>query len=242
MEKHKKVITALSLRKSLAVFNGIFFKNPILVTGLVIAPAAVAAYSLKAAAALSIVMLLVTVPTVTLASVITRYLKCIPDFLHPVIYVCCSAVMLVPSFFLIRQIFAPDIIDTVGIYAPLLAFNSVIFSRAKKYPLRKHPAYAALDALSYSVGFAISICIVGAVREILGAGTIWGMPVNTDIKFFGFLMPFGGCIIVAFLAAFSRQAIFLIDRTLRRVRIMYRWLRRKHERKRGAVWKGNGAF
>lgn len=242
MEKRKKVITALGLRKNLAVFNGIFFKNPILVTGLVIAPAAVAAYSLKTALALAIVELIVTVPTVTAASVIRRYIKNIPQFLLPVTYVLIASAMLIPAFFLIRWIFTPSIINALGIYGPLLAFNSIIFSRAKKYPLRNHPGKAALDAFSFSIGFGLSICIVGAVREILGAGTIWDIMVNPNIKFFGFLMPFGGCITVAFLAAFARQAIVCINHILRRMRIMYRWFKRKRSRKKKAVWKGNGAF
>lgn len=242
MEKRKKVITALGLRKNLAVFNGIFFKNPVLVTGLVIAPAAVAANSLKAALALAIVAIIVTVPTVTIASVLSRYFKNIPEFLNPVIYVLISAFLLIPSFFLIRAIFNPSIINTIGIYGPLLAFNSMIFSRAKKYPLKKHPTKAALDSLSYSLGFGLSMCIVGSIREILGAGTIWGVVINPNVTFFGFLMPFGGCITVAFLAAFARQAVIIINRILRRILIMYRWIKRKHNRKKEAVWKGNGAF
>lgn len=230
------------LRRKTAILNGIFLKNPILVTGVVIAPAAVAAYSLKTALALAIVMFTVTVPTVFMASVIRKYIKGTPEFLLPVIYVLISAVMLIPSFFIVRLIFGPPIINAMGIYGPLLAFNSVLFSRAKKYPRKKRPLFAALDAVCYSVGFAISICAVGAVREILGAGTVWGVPVGNELTFFGFLMPFGGCIVVAFLSAFARQLVVAVKRLARRVRTVARLIKRRHEKKAGALWKGNGAL
>lgn len=208
----------LILLRGYQIFSGIFLRNPILITGLVLAPAVVAAYSLPNAVALSVVLWIVTLPTILLASLLSRFAPGLPRAVLPVFYVLCSAVMLVPSYFTARLV-APAVMDAIGIYGPLLAFNSILFSRAKHYPRRKKPLWAVLDAACYCLGFTLAICLVGALREVLGAGTLWGVPMGWNIQFNGLLMPFGGCILVGMLSALCRR---LVDE-FRRVRA---WCRR----------------
>jgi len=117
-----------------------------------------------------------------------------------------------------------DAVEVVGIYLPLLAVNSLTAFRCEKIAVKNSVRVSVLDAVSAGIGYAAVLLLTGLLRELLGSGQIAGKPVHTPAVP-GFLMPFGGFLVLGFMAAalrgfvnrriprFSREMNFEINYT-----------------------------
>jgi len=75
---------------------------------------------------------------------------------------------------LIMQAYFPTLNKSLGIFIPLIVVNCIILGRAEAFA-SKNPVFPSiLDALGMGIGFTGALALLGATREILGAGTIWG--------------------------------------------------------------------
>lgn len=179
-----------------------------LVGGLLIAPVVVASTSLKNGVALSITMLLVTLPSILAAALVRERL---PLWLRIPMYVFIASFMLIPAAKLVGLI-APNIFDSMGMYFSLMIFNSVMFHRTEKFAIKNPLPHALLDGLSYCIGFAFAICLIASVRELLASNTLWGVPVDLPLKLSSVTLPFAGFMLLAVFAALGR---WLRDRVMR---------------------------
>ncbi|MBN2723616.1 MAG: electron transport complex subunit E [Deltaproteobacteria bacterium] len=68
--------------------------------------------------------------------------------------------------------YAPDLHSALGLFIPLIVVNCIILGRAEAFASRNSVFYSFLDALGIGLGFAITLFVVGAIREILGNGTL----------------------------------------------------------------------
>jgi len=74
----------------------------------------------------------------------------------------------------IMQAYFPALNKSLGIFIPLIVVNCIILGRAEAFA-SKNPVFPSiLDALGMGIGFTGALALLGATREILGAGTIWG--------------------------------------------------------------------
>lgn len=174
----------------------LFAANPVLVTGLILGPVVVCATSLQNAAALSIAFAMIVIPVLLFAAWVGVKL---PGAVRTASYVAIAALMLIPSEMLISRI-SPIIFDSLGIYLPLMAVNSVVVAYSARYTEKHGVGTALMDGVFFSLGFAISSGILGLVRELLGSGTVWGVAVS-GFKASAFLLPFSGFILLGFMAA-----------------------------------------
>ncbi len=79
----------------------------------------------------------------------------------------------------------PDLYESLGIYLPLIVVNCVILARAEAFASKNPVLDSAFDGLFMGLGFTIALTLMGAVREILGAGKIFGVTLwNFKIEFF----------------------------------------------------------
>ncbi|SHO47871.1 electron transport complex subunit RsxE [Desulfopila aestuarii] len=67
--------------------------------------------------------------------------------------------------------------EQLGIYIPLIVVNCIVLGRAEGFASKNPPFISMVDGLSVGTGYAISLTLIGSIREILGAGTWFGMPV-----------------------------------------------------------------
>ncbi|MFH1904119.1 MAG: electron transport complex subunit E [bacterium] len=75
---------------------------------------------------------------------------------------------------LIMQAYFPALNKSLGIFIPLIVVNCIILGRAEAFA-SKNPVFPSImDALGMGIGFTGALALLGATREILGAGTIWG--------------------------------------------------------------------
>ena len=79
----------------------------------------------------------------------------------------------------------PDIYESLGLYLPLIVVNCIILARAESFASKNGVAASALDGLFMGIGFTLALTLMGAVREVLGNGTIFGLKLwNFQIAFF----------------------------------------------------------
>jgi electron transport complex protein RnfE len=74
---------------------------------------------------------------------------------------------------LLMQAWFHDLYRVLGIFIPLIVTNCAIIGRAEAFASRNRPLAAALDGLATGLGFLIALVLLGAVREIVGRGTLF---------------------------------------------------------------------
>jgi electron transport complex protein RnfE len=75
---------------------------------------------------------------------------------------------------LLMQAFVYPLYTALGIFIPLIVVNCIILGRAEAFASKRGPLASILDGLGIGLGFTISLGLLGAVRELVGGGTVWG--------------------------------------------------------------------
>jgi Na+-translocating ferredoxin:NAD+ oxidoreductase subunit E len=190
-----------SIPLSQVFLKGAFIHNPVLVQVIGICPVVAAAKSLYAAAFLAGVYSVILILTQFIASV---FLKKIIRWIRVAVYLLIGLAVVGPAVYLLDK-YALDIRITAGIYLPLLAANSLAALRCEKIAVRSSVKHSFFDSIAASIGYSVVLLLTGALREVIGIGTIAGK----DIPFLpeaskmpsGMLLPFGGFIVLGFMAA-----------------------------------------
>lgn len=82
---------------------------------------------------------------------------------------------------LVVKALAPALDATLGIYLPLIVVNCIILGRAEAYA-KNHPVlHSALDGLGMGVGFTLALLGMGSIRELIGSGTLLGIPITAGV-------------------------------------------------------------
>jgi electron transport complex protein RnfE len=82
---------------------------------------------------------------------------------------------------LLLEGFIPSLYDALGIYIPLIVVNCIILGRAESFASKNPVIPSFFDGLGMGLGFSMALTIIGAVRELLGAGELFGIPVINNI-------------------------------------------------------------
>lgn len=78
---------------------------------------------------------------------------------------------------LLMEAFLPDLSKSLGLFIPLIVVNCIIFARAESFASKNGPVASVVDGLGMGLGFTASLTVLSAVRELIGAGTLMGLPV-----------------------------------------------------------------
>ncbi len=73
--------------------------------------------------------------------------------------------------------FVPQVSKSLGIFIPLIVVNCIILGRAEAFASKNGVVKSALDGIGMGLGFTLALCILGAIREILGNGTFLGIQI-----------------------------------------------------------------
>lgn len=158
------------------LFNGLVKENPTLVLMLGMCPtlavttSAVNGFGMGAAtlAVLTMSNLIISL----LRNIIPRRVR-IPAF----IVIIASFVTVVE---LLMQAYLPSLNKALGVYIPLIVVNCIILGRAESYAYSNPPVPALFDGIGMGLGFTVALTVIGAVRELLGAGELFGFRVLPD--------------------------------------------------------------
>ncbi len=102
---------------------------------------------------------------------------------------------------MILEAYIPVLYEQLGIFIPLIVVNCLILGRAEAFASKNKLTDAVVDALGMGIGFVIALTVLGAVREILGNGSIFDFKFVSEnaTTFILFILPPGAFIALAYL-------------------------------------------
>ena len=104
---------------------------------------------------------------------------------------------------LLLEGYLPTLNKSLGVYIPLIVVNCIILGRAESYAYSNPPIPSLFDGIGMGLGFTVALTCIGAVRELLGAGELFGasvMPASfVPIRIFG-QAPGAFCVLAALVA------------------------------------------
>ena len=191
------------------IVNGIVKENPTFVMLIGMCPSLAVTTSAINGIGMGLSTTLVLVFSNLLISLLR---KIIPDSARvPAFIVVVASLVTIVQFLL--QGYVPSLYASLGIYIPLIVVNCIILGRAEAYASKNPPIPSLFDGIGMGLGFTLSITCIGAVRELLGAGQLFGqqiLPLAADGKMGYepitiFILAPGAFFVLAMLAALQNK-------------------------------------
>ncbi len=103
--------------------------------------------------------------------------------------------------------YLPSIDSALGIYLPLIVVNCIILARAEMFASKNSVLPSILDAVGMGIGFTAALTLMGMIRELFGAGTLFGIPITQGHiePMIVFILPPGGFFVFGMLVALSNK-------------------------------------
>ena len=152
------------------VYNGIVKENPTFVMLIGMCPTLAVTTSAMNGIGMGLSTTLVLVFSNLLISLLRKIIpdKCrVPGFI-----VIVASLVTIVQFLL--EGFVPSLYASLGLYIPLIVVNCIILGRAESYASKNPVLPSIFDGIGMGLGFTVALTCIGAVREILGAGQIFG--------------------------------------------------------------------
>ena len=191
------------------LYNGIIKENPTLVLTLGMCPT----LAVTTSAINGIGMGLSSTVVLALSNLMISLLrKIIPDGVRmPAFIVVVASFVTMVQF--LMQGFLPSLYDSLGIYIPLIVVNCIILGRAEAYASKNPSIPSFFDGIGMGLGFTFAITILGAIRELIGGGTILSDGTNAlfDLSTIGytpasiFILAPGAFFVLAFMIALMNR-------------------------------------
>lgn len=156
--------------------NGILKENPTFVLFLGMCPT----LAVTTAAVNGLGMGLSTMAVLVCANIFISLLR---KFIHDKVRIAAYVVVIASFVTIVEMVlkaYAPSISESLGIYIPLIVVNCIILGRAEAFASKNGFVKSAVDGLGMGLGFTAALCIIGSIRELLGAGSIFGVPLFGD--------------------------------------------------------------
>lgn len=100
------------------------------------------------------------------------------------------------------QAFRPDLSESLGGYIKLIVVNCIILGRAESYASKNPVVPSVFDGVGMGLGFTVGLTAIGLVRELLGAGAVFGFAIPGYQPVGIFVLSPGAFLVLAFLIAF----------------------------------------
>lgn len=99
--------------------------------------------------------------------------KIVPDEIRIPVFIVVIATF-VTAVGMLLAAFLPDLNKSLGLFIPLIVVNCLILGRAEAFASKNIPVSSIFDGIGMGLGFALALTILGSIREILGAGELFG--------------------------------------------------------------------
>lgn len=185
------------------VYNGLIKENPTFVLMLGMCPT----LAVTTSAINGLGMGLTTAVVLTLSNMIISLLRnIIPDKVRIPAFIVIIA-SFVTMMQMLLQAYIPFLNDALGIYIPLIVVNCIILGRAESYASKNPVLPSVFDGIGMGLGFSFALTCIGAVRELLGAGEIFGIAVMPDsfVPISIFVLAPGAFFVLAALTALQNK-------------------------------------
>lgn len=152
--------------------RGVWRENPVLVQALGLCPALAVTNSVANSLAMGLATLFVLLGSSFLVSSVRRF---VPGEVRISTYILIIATFVTVADMALAAA-VPDIHKALGAFIALIVVNCMILGRQEAFASKNPVGRALLDALGTGVGFLIALVMIGAIREVLGAGRLLGVP------------------------------------------------------------------
>lgn len=185
------------------LYNGLIKENPTFVLMLGMCPTLAVTTSAINGVGMGLTTTVVLVMSNMLISMLR---KVIPDSVRmPAFIVVVASFVTIVQFLL--EGFIPSLYDSLGLYIPLIVVNCIILGRAESYASKNPVLPSIFDGIGMGLGFTIGLTSIGIVREVIGAGQIFGkqiMPASYEPVTIFILAP-GAFFVLAGLVAIQNK-------------------------------------
>jgi len=194
------------------LLDGVLFQNPVFRLVLGTCPLLAITTSAKNAVSMGLAVIFVQMGSEVIISMLR---KVIPDKVRIPAFI-----TIIAGFVTIVQLlvsaYLPALNDSLGIYIPLIVVNCIVLARAEAFASKKSVLSSLVDGFGMGVGFMVALFFMGTVREILGNGTFFGIP----LPFYGasfkpmmfFILPPGGFFVFGICICFSQIFVKWMDK------------------------------
>lgn len=179
--------------------NGIIRENPVL--RLVLGTCPTLAVSTSAINGIGM-GIAATVVLIGSNVVISLLRKIIPDQVRIPAYITIIAGFVTAVQIIVKAL-SPALDSALGIFLPLIVVNCIILGRAEMYASKNPVLYSAIDGLGMGLGFTLALLLMGSIRELIGAGTLFGITITAGMidPMIIMLLPPGGFFVFGVLVA-----------------------------------------
>lgn len=184
-------------------FNqGIIRENPVLRLMIGLCPVLAVSNNAVNAAGMSAAVAFVLVGSNWVIALIR---KMVPDEIRiPIFIIVISTFVTISDY--VMQAYYPDLYSALGVFVPLIVVNCIILGRAEAFAYKNPVLNSILDGIGMSLGFALALVSIGMVRELLGAGSIFGLTLfSPALAAIIMILPPGAFITIGFLMAFLNK-------------------------------------
>jgi electron transport complex protein RnfE len=179
------------------ITKGILKENPTFVLILGMCPTLGVTSSAINGAGMSVATMAVLIMSNVVISMIKNF---VPDKVRipAFIVVIASFVTIIE---MLMKAYVPVLYAALGVFIPLIVVNCIILGRAEAFASKNGVLSSALDGIGIGLGFTLSLTVVGMVREILGSGAIFGMPIveGEGLMPLVFILAPGGFLVLGYL-------------------------------------------
>lgn len=180
------------------LMNGIVKENPTFVLLLGMCPTLGTTSSALNGASMGLATTFVLICSNVVISLIKNL---IPDMVRIPSFIVVIA-SFVTALQMCMQAFVPDIYASLGLFIPLIVVNCIILGRAEAFACKNGVVSSFFDGVGMGLGFTIALTLLGAVREILGTGRLFGWELYSEnYGMLMFVLAPGAFIVLGYLIA-----------------------------------------
>ena len=180
------------------ITNGIIKENPTFVLLLGMCPTLATTTSATNGMSMGLATMFVLICSNFVISLIKNV---VPDMVRIPVFVVVIAAF-VSILQMLMEAYMPSINKSLGIYIPLIVVNCIILGRAEAFACKNNPLASICDGIGMGLGFTLALTLLGSVRELIGAGTLFGvtlLPETSNVLLF--VLPPGAFITLGYLIA-----------------------------------------
>lgn len=180
------------------LFNGIIKENPIFVLLLGMCPTLATTTSAMNGMSMGLATTFVLICSNIAISLIKSLT---PDKVRIPVFV-----VVIASFVTILQMclkaYLPSVNQSLGLFIPLIVVNCIILGRTEAFACKNNPVSSLFDGIGIGLGFTLALTLLGIVREVLGAGSVFGVTILPEAyNILLFILPPGAFISLGYLIA-----------------------------------------
>ena len=158
--------------------KGITLENPTFCLILGLCPTLAVSTSLINAVGMGVATTFVLVGSNVIVSTVRNI---IPDKIRLPAFIVIIATFVTISE-MVMQAYLPELNEALGIFVPLIVVNCIILGRAEAFASKNPVIPSLFDGLGMGIGFTLGLSAIALVREVLGAGSIFGIKLLTNIE------------------------------------------------------------